>query len=862
MSEPLLDKTTKKPCNAKVGGDISKEALLKLDILQPVLNDISRKKKQAEEWERRPKTVIGVLKEIKSETRVAITAVAAKQLIGDRYEVLVEYGAGITAEQADAAYEAAGCKMMDRAAVIAQSKVLFAINAPIDEFYLMRAKILISYVSSRVAENKRFLTSALDHGVTLCDMTLVPRTSIGQKLDVLSSQAKVGGHRAVVAATHAFGRFHQGEMTAAGKYPPSSTFILGVGVAGLAAIGTAAALRSQVKAWDVRDVAKDQAASLGASWVTVDFQENASAAGGYAKESSEEFAKAQQAAFKEEMRLSDIAITTAAIPGRAAPLLITKDMVKVMKPGSVIVDCAATTGGGNCEWSKDCLGLAGAVDLASQGAIKISENMMKTPNNVIIICTGLPELAMEMAEQASGMYGQNMVNLVRHVHGKDKGEFLKKLEEAMDDEDGDIIPRSLPVCWNGQPHITPQPPANLGIQTKKATVKKEPKKTNPAQEAVTGTVMLCCVMVFVLMVGASGNIQVLRSFMLAGAAGYQAVWGVAHALHTPLMAVTNAISGLTALGGIEIFNAMFASATSASANNGQKIALALGALSVCVSTVNIVGGFAVTQRMLNLFQRKKDCSEVAITGASNASVNGKYSMEASGGFKNANGAMIVKDPKKKNLWKLTADKSKYQWEGALVVGEVTVFRWTPKGVEKWLEWLVRQDPESGYIKVGRQLTKDTLKTLNLTEFNKQQGLYQWTAEGEKQVARMEKESNLDSSTQTPVSIETLESYGLVQGKAMSFEDLVRSGDILETMEGMTWKDLTNPDEFCLVTKRDWKTIVLEDEDWTFWYLLLIPLLAGWGIMNPEKNIDVVESLCAVLCIFAIACVGTQKSANI
>merc|ERR1719499_1988062 len=214
----------------------------------------------------------------------------------------------------------------------------------------MKGKTLISWVGRLLDAGKEVIKQANANNVTLIDVTAVPRITIAQKLDVLSSQAKVAGHRAVVEATHAFGRFHTAEMTAAGKFPPSQTFILGCGVAGLAAIGTSKALGSVVKAWDVRDVS-DQCASMGAGWVRVDFKESGEGQGGYAKESSDAFKKAQQETFKKVLAETDIAITTAAIPGKKSPLLITKEAVACMKPGSVIVDLAAI-GGGNCELTR------------------------------------------------------------------------------------------------------------------------------------------------------------------------------------------------------------------------------------------------------------------------------------------------------------------------------------------------------------------------------------------------------------------------------------------------------------------------------------------------------------------------------
>merc|ERR1719265_2000927 len=335
--------------------------------------------------------------------------------------------------------------------------------------------------------------------ITLLDVTHAPRISIAQKLDVLSSQAKVAGHRAVMEAAHNFGRFHSGEMTASGKFPPSQTFVLGVGVAGLAAIGTSRALGSVVKAWDVRDVS-DQVKSMGASWVTVDFKEDASGAGGYAKESSKEFQAAQQATFKKHLETIDIAITTAAIPGKPSPVLITEDMVSVMKPGSVIVDLPAV-GGGNCTMTR-------------------KDEVITTSNGIPII--GYTELPGRMACQSSSMYAQNMMNLLRHIHGKEKAAgFLQAFDDHLASEEGDIVTRSIVTCRNGQPIKPPPPPPMLGKATKKVVTEKYKKPDNPFGDAVTNMVVLSIVVFMLMEMGQGTPVNVLRPFLLAGAAGYQ-----------------------------------------------------------------------------------------------------------------------------------------------------------------------------------------------------------------------------------------------------------------------------------------------------------------------------------------------------
>merc|ERR1719450_1846419 len=309
-----------------------------------------------------------------------------------------------------------------------------------------------------MADGKKMVDDANGCGVTLVDVTAVPRITIAQKLDVLSSQAKVAGIRAALEAAHSFQRFQAAEITAAGKYKPSQTFVLGCGVAGLAAMGQAKAMGSVVRAWDVRDVS-DQAASLGASWVNVDFKESGEGVGGYAKESSAEFQAAQRATFHKVCKEVDIVITTAAIPGRKSPILITEEMVQSMKPGSVIVDLAAQ-GGGNCTMTK-------------------KDEIYETPNGVTII--GYTNLAGLMPGQASAMFAQNMLNLVRHVAKKDPAALIPNMNAALAaGEEGDIIVRSIVCCKDNALITMPKPPAPTPQKPKAAVAEvKEEEKADP-----------------------------------------------------------------------------------------------------------------------------------------------------------------------------------------------------------------------------------------------------------------------------------------------------------------------------------------------------------------------------------------------
>ncbi|CAK9045445.1 unnamed protein product [Durusdinium trenchii] len=509
----------------------------------------------------------------KGDQRVSMVPDVAESLIKDGYAVYVERGAGIFAGYSDEAFTAKGCSVLSRGEVIDKSEVLFSLEPPVADFQMMNCKVLISWVGRLQDKGKDVIMKANQYRITVVDVTAVPRITIAQKLDVLSSQAKVAGHRAVLEAAHSYQRFHTAEMTAAGKYPPAQTFVLGCGVAGLAAIGTSKAMGSVVRAWDVRDVS-DQVHSMGAKWVAVDFKESGEGQGGYAKESSDAFKKVQQETFKKVLSEVDIAISTAAIPGRPSPLLITKDAVAAMKAGSVVVDLAAI-GGGNCELTR------------------LNETYV-TENGVTII--GFANLPARMAEQASAMYAQNMANLLRHIHAKGKaGAFISNLYGALDQgEDGDIVSRSIVCCKSGNPVAMPPPPQPTPIKPKPVSAQEQAKKSaSPFQSALISATVLTFTVCCMVGLGEGVSTALLSTFLLAGAAGYQAVWGVAHALHTPLMSVTNAISGMTAIGGLLLLD-----------RSDSYFAQLLALVAILVSAVNIIGGFVVSQRMLNLFKKE------------------------------------------------------------------------------------------------------------------------------------------------------------------------------------------------------------------------------------------------------------------
>jgi len=531
----------------------------------------------------RRQLTVGCLREPTGEARVAIVPAVAKAMAGQGYTVQIEKGAGGAAGFSDKAYEEAGCVVKDRQSVMGDASLFFSIKPPSEaDMSKLGGKAVVSWVGRLQPSGKAIVESAAKANVMLIDTTAVPRITIAQKLDVLSSQAKLAGHRAVIEAAYAFQRFHAPEITAAGKYPPAHSMVLGCGVAGLAAMGTSKALGSVVRAWDVRDVS-DQVKSMGATWIKVDFEEEGAGAGGYAKESSAAFQEAQKATFAKHAKECDIIITTAAIPGRPSPKLIEDYMVKAMRPGSVIVDLAAE-GGGNCTLTKP-------------------HDKVVTDNGVTIL--GYTDFPGRMASQASQMYAQNMLNLITHITGKEGASVLlpKISEHLAKGEDGDIIVRSIVCCKDGEIIPMPPPPQPSPVKPKVAQAAKAVVVDDPLSKSrnVALTVSGSSVAMLGMGLGAAGDAALtgnLATFALAGAAGYQVVWGVAPALHTPLMSVTNAISGMTAVGGMMLLG------------HPNPMASALAASAVGFSAINIGGGFLVSKRMLKLFQKagEKDYS--------------------------------------------------------------------------------------------------------------------------------------------------------------------------------------------------------------------------------------------------------------
>ncbi|MDB6179808.1 Re/Si-specific NAD(P)(+) transhydrogenase subunit alpha [Paracoccus fistulariae] len=521
---------------------------------------------------------IGALKEsYDGEARVAITPSSAGHLQKLGHEVFVESGAGEKSGFSDEDYRKAGVTVEGSAAdLIANTDVVAKVRQPSeDELRQMRdGQTLISFFYP--AQSAELLEVAKDQGVTAVAMDMVPRISRAQKMDALSSMANIAGYRSVIEAANNFGRFFTGQVTAAGKVPPAKVLVVGAGVAGLAAIGTATSLGAQVYAFDVRPEVAEQIESMGAEFVYLDFEEQSqdgAATGGYAAPSSPEFREKQLEKFRELAPQMDVVITTALIPGRDAPKLWTKDMVEAMKPGSVIVDLAAEKGG-NCE-------------------LTIPDERFVTENGVIII--GYTDFASRMGAQASELYGNNIRHFMADLTPKKDG----VIEHNMED---DVI-RGATVTHDKAVTFPPPPPKVAAIAAQKPKEKKK-ELTPEERKAQEVAAFKAETRQQFLMLGVGGLLLLLIGlvapasfmshfivFVLACFVGFRVIWNVAHSLHTPLMAITNAISSIIILGAlIQI-------------GSGSFWVVLLAALAVLMASVNIFGGFLVTRRMLAMFQK-------------------------------------------------------------------------------------------------------------------------------------------------------------------------------------------------------------------------------------------------------------------
>ena len=520
--------------------------------------------------------VIGVPRETADgEKRVATVPEVVEKLIKLGFSVKVESGAGDAANCSDDTYRAAGAQIVEGAAKLwAESDIVFKVCVPTaEEVGLMHeGQTLITFIWP--AQNPELMQQLAARKVTVLAIDSLPRMlSRAQKMDALTSQAGVAGYRAVIEAANAFGRFFNGQITAAGKVPPAKVFIAGAGVAGLAAIGTAASLGAIVRANDTRAEVADQVVSLGGEFVKVDYEEEGSGGGGYAKVMSEGFQQAQREMYAKQAREVDIIITTALIPGKPAPRLITAEMVKSMKPGSVIVDMAAERGG-NCELTEP-----------GQAVVK---------HGVTIV--GYTDLASRLAKQSSTLYATNLFRLSEELCKTKDGVINVNMED--DAIRGLTVIKEGNITWPPPALKLPAPPAA------KPAMPKPPKHgeaSAPASGTSTAITFLVAAVLF-WFIGAYAPPAFLGHFtvfVLAVFVGYMVVWNVTPALHTPLMSVTNAISSIIAIGAL----VQVAPPITTAGERPEAWILGLAVVGIALTCVNMFGGFAVTQRMLEMFRK-------------------------------------------------------------------------------------------------------------------------------------------------------------------------------------------------------------------------------------------------------------------
>ncbi|MFM2390257.1 MAG: hypothetical protein RLZZ437_1812 [Pseudomonadota bacterium] len=522
---------------------------------------------------------IGALTEVfAGENRVAMTPESVAQLIKLGHTCVIQSGAGAKAGFSDAVYAAAGVTVLpDAKAVLAAADVIVKVRGPemAEAKALRKGQTLISFFWP--AQNTELLDAVNAQGATVIAMDMVPRISRAQKMDALSSMANIAGYRAVIEAGNNFGRFFTGQVTAAGKVPPAKVLVVGAGVAGLAAIGTSVSLGAIVNAFDVRPEVAEQIESMGANFVFLEFDASelpdGAATGGYAAPSSPAFAAKQLAKFRELAPEMDIVITTALIPGRPAPKLWTADMVAMMKPGSVIVDLAAERGG-NCD-------------------LTVPDQKIVTDNGVTIV--GYTDFPSRMAAQSSTLYSNNIRHMLADLTPKKDGVIFHNMED-------DVI-RGATVAHEGAVTYPPPPPKIAAI----AAAKPKPKvveltpEERRAQEAAAFKTetrnqvgMLVVGGGLILLAGLYAPASFMQHFIvfvLSVYVGVQVIWNVSHSLHTPLMAITNAISSIIILGALMQIG------------SGNWLVIILAALSVFMAGINIFGGFMVTRRMLAMFQK-------------------------------------------------------------------------------------------------------------------------------------------------------------------------------------------------------------------------------------------------------------------
>ncbi len=508
---------------------------------------------------------VGVPKEISSsEKRVGATPKTIRRLIKQGFNVSVEKGAGTLANYSDQSYVEAGATIAaDASELYKGSDIILKVQAVKEsEIDLMKKdQVMLSYLQP--AQNMDLLKKLADKGVNAIAMDAIPRISRAQKMDVLSSMANIAGYRSVVEAANHYGRFLNGQITAAGKVNPAKVLVIGAGVAGLAAIGTARSLGAIVMAFDTRMEVAEQIESMGASFLTVDIEEDGSTASGYSKVMSEAFIKAEMELFSEQAKDVDIVITTAQIPGRPAPKLWMDYHVAAMKAGSVIVDLAASSGG-NCTQTKN--------------------GEVYTTDNGVTILGKLDQLP----AQASQLFGNNLCHLL---------DDMGKAEHFKIDMEDDVVKRAM-VTYNGKVNWPPEP---LPVSPQKKSVDPEPElHSAPAESKKEKSIWSSLINLAIIGLGLHllayvappefmGHFTV---FVLSVFIGWQVIWNVSHSLHTPLMAVTNAISGIIIIGGLL-----------QTQDNLSDPMTVLAFVAILVASINIVGGFFVTHRMLKMFRK-------------------------------------------------------------------------------------------------------------------------------------------------------------------------------------------------------------------------------------------------------------------
>ena len=515
---------------------------------------------------------IGIPKEIhQGEKRVATTPEAATQIMKLGFSVSIESGAGLNADISDEAYKEVGVEVIaDTRLLWKQSNIIMKVRAPeynleldIEEIDLLTSgTCLISFIWP--AQNEALMQKLAAKQVTVLAMDSVPRMSRAQKLDALSSMANIAGYRAIIEAAQHFGRFFTGQITAAGKIPPAKVLVIGAGVAGLAAIGTAKGMGAIVRSFDTRPEVKEQIESMDAEFLMLDFKEEGGGTGGYAKTMSKEFIDAEMALFAEQAKEVDIIVTTALIPGKPAPKLITAAMVASMKAGSVIVDLAAEQGG-NCE-------------LTEKDAVVVK-------HGVTII--GYSNLPSRLANQSSQLYSTNLRHLLTELCPSKDGVINVNMEDEV--IRGTTVIKEGKITW-------PPPPPTLSAAPSKptaapaATVDHVSVAKHPFKELLP-LLIAGLVLFSVGAVAPESFMAHFTVFILACFVGYQVIWNVSPSLHTPLMSVTNAISGIIVIGAL-----VQISATSV-------IVSSLAGLAILIASINITGGFLVTRRMLEMFRK-------------------------------------------------------------------------------------------------------------------------------------------------------------------------------------------------------------------------------------------------------------------